>query len=457
MSMMDALNKYDKNAFVKMAKFSVSASTRASVEKDIEDLKEISEHLWSQMDPAPSEDFAKTIHAKLTENKSDFTSKECRIMSLYPHEIAQDDEKIYFKIAYILEQRWNDAYLRRLLCFIFNNWKETTKENSSSYLLYSLFLKKIKSYNGKVERLNFWKKNSDCFSVNGPQKTGESLRMQKNVTPLAATEQLKIPESYFSSHYFDDVIRSFYYGISDIPKDLETVLERHGDFETKKVVLSDLITRTKNDVQLLNQRKSLQYLAVQIIGHPSRTDLWRSESDDQKTDEKIKTAAKIVNQWLIEVYVEEIFDNFFHDNKRRDYWMKYAKAGVIEDVKIVGKNDIWQKLIFTPSLKDVVEYNFIKVKTGKFMQCAFVMQIKGYNIVEFSDSNNALYVYHDDSVIKRLEMLNKHTNFTSIENLKNTKLPLSKYVDERNDCRFAHYDGWQGRLDWWFKGRGINV
>ena len=302
MSMMDALNKYDKNAFVKMAKFSVSASTRASVEKDIEDLKEISEHLWSQMDPAPSEDFAKTIHAKLTENKSDFTSKECRIMSLYPHEIAQDDEKIYFKIAYILEQRWNDAYLRRLLCFIFNNWKETTKENSSSYLLYSLFLKKIKSYNGKVERLNFWKKNSDCFSVNGPQKTGESLRMQKNVTPLAATEQLKIPESY----YFDDVIRSFYYGISDIPKDLETVLERHGDFETKKVVLSDLITRTKNDVQLLNQRKSLQYLAVQIIGHPSRTDLWRSESDDQKTDEKIKTAAKIVNQWLIEVYVEEI-------------------------------------------------------------------------------------------------------------------------------------------------------
>jgi hypothetical protein len=266
-----------------------------------------------------------------------------------------------------------------------------------------------------------------------------------------------LPDSYFSAPYFHDVIRTFYYGITEIPKDLEAVLTRHGDLETKKIILSDLIIKAKSNSQLLSQKKSLQYLALNLIGHPSNPGLWVSAGKDSKIDEKIKTAKKIINQWLIETFVDEIFSHFINDPRRRKFWLRYAKAEVIEDVKVVGCRSIGAKIASIDSLRESIEYNYIQTRKNENL-CAFVMQIKGFCLVEFSDINNALYIYHDDSKIQDLERLVKLKRYTSVIDLKNTSLTLSKCPNANGDCRFGHFDGWETQLDWWFRSyRGIYV
>ena len=458
MSMMDILNKYEKSTFVKMAKLSVSSSLKKHIQNKADVLKNISEQLWNGKDPQIDNDLIKTIQNKLSTNSNDYSFKECRFMALYPEEIVGSNLDYYSKIRTILEKNWQDSFLRRLFISIINHWDKVTSKSNEARHLHKLFTQKLNNYEGNNYRIIFWKNNKQFFAdEKGASKTGEYLRSQKYDSPLKALEILKLPDSYFSAPYFHDVIRTFYYGITEIPKDLEAVLTRHGDLETKKIILSDLIIKAKSNSQLLSQKKSLQYLALNLIGHPSNPGLWVSAGKDSKIDEKIKTAKKIINQWLIETFVDEIFSHFINDPRRRKFWLRYAKAEVIEDVKVVGCRSIGAKIASIDSLRESIEYNYIQTRKNENL-CAFVMQIKGFCLVEFSDINNALYIYHDDSKIQDLERLVKLKRYTSVIDLKNTSLTLSKCPNANGDCRFGHFDGWETQLDWWFRSyRGIYV
>lgn len=456
MSMMEILNKYDKASFVKSAKFSVSSSLKSFVQSKANFLKNISEQLWNGIDPKINSDLIKIVQSKLSLDSREFSYKECRLMALYPEEIVGKNLDYYSKIRIILEKNWRDSFLRRLFISIINNWdKVTTKSNEANHL-HKLFIQKLSDYEGDNFRIIFLKNNKQFFlDGKGASKVGEFLRSQNLESPLKALDMLKMPEPYFSAPYFNDVIRTFYYGITDIPKDLEEVLNRHGDLETKKIVLSDLIIRTKSDNQLLSQKKFLRDLALNLIGHPSTPGLWVSAGNDLKTDEKIKSAKKIVNQWLIETFVDVIFTHFINDPKRRKFWLKYAKAEAIDDVKVVGCRAIGTRLSSFESLKDSMAYNYIQTRKNENL-CAFIMRIKEYCVVEFSDIGNALYIYHDDSRIQLLERSVKLKYHTSVADLKNTNLTLSKYPKGEGDSRFGHYDGWEAQLDWWFRRyRGI--
>lgn len=449
MSMMDVLNNFDKASFTRMAKFSVPNSIGRSIEKNIKTLVEISESLWGKAEAKPSEDVIVAIRKKLSKENSVFSYKECRIMSLYPKDVSEDVQSNYIKIVGILEKNWTNAFLRRLLHFVVVNWNETTARSDKSYCLYELFLKKIETYNGNIDKLIYWKEKREFFSEEGPLKIGQLLREQNQDSPLAAIDQLKFPESYFTASYFRDVIRCFYYGINEIPKDLETVLKRHEDSETTKIVLSDLIIRTRDNAQLLYQKKSLQYLALNLVGHP-KSGSWISCSRDSKIRDKIKDAVKIINQWLVEVYVEEIFTNFICDPARKKYWMKYAKAGYIEDVKVVGCREIGNRLRYCESLRDSLEYCYIQT-TKSENQCAFVMNIHGFNVIEFSESG-AIYIYPNNTRIERL----RYSRSSQLGDLKTPNIPYG--LRSAGISRLAHRGYWEWELDHWFQNyRGVNV
>lgn len=449
--MMDILDKYEKSAFVKMAKLSVSLSLKKHIQNKADILKKISEQLWNGKASQIDNDLIKTIQNKLSTNAKDYNFKECRFMALYPEEIVGNNLKYYSKIRTILEKNWQDSFLRRLFITVINHWDKVTSKSNEARHLHELFTQKLNNYKGNNDRIIFWKNNKQYFAdKKGASQIGEYLRSQKYDSPLKALEILKLPDSYFSAPYFHDVIKTFYYGITEIPKDLEAVLTRHGDLEIKKIILSDLIIKAKSNNQLSSQKKILQYLALNLIGHPSNPGLWVSAGKDSKINEKIKTAKKIINQWLIETFVDEIFTHFINDPKRRNFWLRYAKAEVIEDVKVVGSRSIKAKLASIDSLRESMEYNYIQTSKDENL-CAFVMQIKGFCLVEFSDINNALYIYRDDSKIQVLERLVKRKCNTSVINLKNTRLTFSDYPNAKGDCRFRHSDGWENRLDLWFR------
>ena len=458
MSMMEILNKYDKATFVKTAKFSVSSSLKSFIHSKVNILKNISEQLWNGANFKFDNNLVRTIQNKLSQDSTDFGYKECRLMALYPDEIVGKNLDYYAKIRNILENNWRDNFLQRLFIFVINHWDRVVSKSNESNHLYKLFTKKLNEYEGNNTRIVFWKNNKQFFlDERGASKVGESLRNQNLDSPLKALEILKMPETYFSAPYFNDVIRTFYYGVTEIPNDLEDVLNRHGDLETKKIVLSDLIIRAKSNSQLFSQKKVLRNLALNLVGHPSTPGLWVSAGNDSKTDEKIQTAKKIINQWLIETFVDVIFTHFFNDPKRRKFWLKYANAEAIEDVKVVGCREIGTRLSSFDSLRESMEYNYIQTRKNENL-CAFVMRIKEYCIIEFSDTGNALYIYHDDSKLQVLEKMVKLKQNTSVADLKNTRLTLSKFPKGDGDSRFGHYDGWESQLDWWFRRyRGIYV
>lgn len=452
MSMMEILRRtFQVTPCKGMASSPAFASLKIYIQRQVK----ILEKLQSESEPRDS-DVIRAIQNKLRLDSNEYSYKECRQMALYSEEIAGQNLKYYSKMHTILSRNWKDSFLPKLFITVINHWdKAFSKEHGMRYL-HKLFTQKLYHYKGDNFKIKLWKQNRHFFSdEKGALIIGEYLRAQRADSPLKALDLLKMGESYFSAPYFHDVIRTFYYGTKEIPSDLKDVLSRHGDLETKKIVLSDFIIKTKNESQLQSQKKPLRDLALNLIGHPSTPGLWVSAGNDLKIDEKIKSAKRIVNQWLIETYVDVIFTYFINDPKRRSFWLKYAKAEAIEDVKVVGCWSIKNKLSSFDELKESIEYNYIQTQKNENL-CAFIMQVKEYRIVEFSDIGNALYIYQDNSKIQELEKRVKLNLYTSVTDLKSTSLAISKYPNEVGNSRFGHYDGWENQLDFWFRRyRGV--
>ncbi|ACX76637.1 hypothetical protein FSU_0323 [Fibrobacter succinogenes subsp. succinogenes S85] len=448
------LPDFDKKAFVKRAKNVFPAKLEVLLNEHLQKMEALVAKLDVVEETEISESAVLAIRRKIvayfrnTPEQDPFSIRERRLMCYFAGDIV-GGPVTYEKIATIINTGWGDRYLAPLMRVCLNKWNSVSDEIAP---MHDLFLKKLKAYKGPQSRYNEWKEKLDYFKagntrvLNGAVNLGKNLRMGYE-SPLDFKSVIDFPKDMIHSEYFQKVIRTFYTADvgKGIPQSLDNVLEEHGNSDTSMIVLSDFI-RGCEERSVKRDQLKLQSMALRRIGHPADKGKWTLfDKRDSELQKKVENARQIVNFWLIQEYINEIFQTLIVDPRRKEFWLQLTKT--ISDVKVIGPADGKRRLSRIESLKDSLDYCF-KVTASQTSAYAFVMTIGSYKFIEFSEKGNALYIYRNDENVDQLLGANR---IYSVNDLKKPYLP-NMDTSYAYSCRMVHKSSnWEYPLLMWMK------
>lgn len=432
--------------------FALDPATRKILEANLEKLKQLRDGLDDSDNPPT--DVLEELKKKILE-KGVLTSKDCRRICLYASDLVENsDGKItYGRIAEIARENWNDRFLRPLLRFHLYHWLELkrTSERNAMRELDDLFLEKLEAYSGHQNSPKNWQENRRFLSFpNGDFQLAKELRSKK--MRLAEFQKiLDVPEEWFHASYFQRVIRSYYKAdsILGIQEVLESDLEKHGDADTRLLVLSDFIRRQNLSEE---ERIAIQSLSLRMIGHPEKTGIWiLNPNEPSENKEFVKEARAQLKQWLIKDYVSEVFDKLFQDSERKNFWME--KCHLISSVKVVGDFVGKDKLSQVEAIKDSLDVYYKETVSGynpSSNAYAFIMQIRNHLFIEYSIKGNALYIFYINSkAFKESFLASLDGVLYNTGKLKSPKLRLLNGNNTPFSCKLIHVSSWQMDLNEW--------
>ena len=462
----------------------IPQSLRKSIEERANDINQLAEKLYEKPYNATLlEDILGKVKKKVKELPSlddsflkSFSRKECRCICLFSHQIAKNDDD-YKKIILILEANWRDSFIRSLVRYSISNWNFLEKEMTMGIInpVYDFFIRKLERYDGDNERICWWKKKIGYLKLRGYKESrgGVSLFLEECnnlATLLDAPTLLKLRKADFHLDYFQKVIYMYCKSKDDLLLDFDKVMEAHKNSDTEKIVLSNYICDTETNQNLKLKQIVLEHYALNMIGHPSQLDRWKLKGYDNSFSDKLEKARKIVNQWLINRYIDEMFRSFMGAEDRRNFWMKYANY--ISEIKIAGPESVKREIECSTTLKESLGYCFIRTSHRGIGKCAFLMKMKDVIFVEFSDKGKgAVYIYRRISPVVPLfncidDMFNKKELKGSIDQLfkqpQNSNFPFISRFSIKEYGRIRHFNGtnekWDETLNVWIRRYvGINV
>lgn len=462
----------------------IPQSLRKSIEERAKDINQLAEDLYEKpYSVTLLEDILGKVKKKVKELPSlddfvlkSFNRKECRCICLFARQIAKNDDD-YKKIIMILEANWRDSFIRSLVRYTISNWNFLEKEMKMGNLnpVYDFFIRKLERYEGDNNRICQWKKKIDYLKLRGYNESsgGVTLFLKgcDNLTSLLdAPSLLNLRKADFHLDYFQKVIYMYCKSKDDLLLDFDKVMEAHKNSDTEKIVLSNYICDTETNQNLKLKQIVLEHYALNMIGHPSQLDRWKLKGYDNSFSDKLEKARKIVNQWLINRYIDEMFRSFMGDEGRRNFWMKYANY--ISEIKIAGSGSVKREIECSTTLKESLDYCFIRTSLKGSSKCAFLMKMKDVIFVEFSDKGKgSLYIYRRISPIVSLfnridDMFNKKELVGSIDHLfkrsKDPNFPTISRFSIKEYGKIRHYNGtnekWDETLNVWIRRNvGINV
>lgn len=451
--MVELLKGFNKRDFINRARDVISDTTISVVSKNLKKLETIANKIDASEEMTISKDMVaelrrkilEYIHNRYRDNTQDpFSIKERRLMCFFAGDIVNKDVD-YGNLAFIIEKGWSDRYIAPLLRLCLNKWNSI---NDDVVPMHKLFIDKLSVYKGSLARYQGWKENIRFFKTNekgnqdGAILLGKELRATVE-SPVDFQSKLDIAKDLFHSEYFQKVIRTFYSADSSMPLTLDEVLKEHGNADTSMILLADFINKFDRTGSTRKDRLKLQSIALRKIGHPSIVSKWKLFNKNAQLQRDIEQARKLVNKWLVQDYINEIFRTLIVDPRRKKFWIKYSEK--ISDVEVIGPQDGMRILSRIESLKDSIDYCF-KVTAATTGAYAFVMTIGSYKFIEFSEKGNALYIYKNDYQIDK--QLNS-VYISSVNALKQPSLPAMGY-SYGTSCRMVHKaNNWEQELEYW--------
>jgi hypothetical protein len=160
-------------------------------------------------------------------------------------------------------------------------------------------------------------------------------------------------------------------------------------------------------------------------------------------------ARKILNQWLANKFIYLFFDKIAMDQDRKEFWNKYINY--VTNFKIYMNNTkLWS---FKDNNQDI-ESAILDRKLGQLKgggnTSSFVLEIKNYNFVEFSDTG-ACYIYKAGNYLKP-DLNRKSITLSCLKHPANKQMAVKTdgqyyYFDEEG--RVYHKGDWQTRFKAW--------
>jgi hypothetical protein len=355
----------------------------------------------------------------------------------------------------LLETNWRDFYLVGLIDCFLKNW-ETDNQYSLDKL--EMFISsKLNSYKGNRNTLNSFKDNKRFFnSKNGDLILGDTIAKLKK--PIQeATKILGVPASWLSYPYFSKVILTYYEKtknrISEEFDGLSVVLQKHNSSVTSKRVISKIIIQT-NKPEFLTIQDQVKKLAFSQIGDPSNTSNWSifEKGTEIEISEIIK-ARNILNEWITRQFINVFFNVCINDDRRKKFWLKYVSN--ISAFKVYGPTSTKNILKRDERIAEYIDARFETVYSSKDVS-AFILYIRNYMIIEFSNDGYACCAYKIES--SNRPALNQKLN--SVDDLRNSSLPLAiqSVSDDyytSDEGRLFHNSNWESKFNYWLKEKVI--
>lgn len=199
-----------------------------------------------------------------------------------------------------------------------------------------------------------------------------------------------------------------------------------------------------SSLKKIAEEKSSEY-----IGNPLTKIKWTAPDYLKKEEEKrLEKARVILSEWFIKSFIGVFFKQLAKDPARKKYWLTNIKF--IEDIRVYGNQIELNKFLnFFKSQYGVKKLNIIRERlnyySGMDKTCGIVMNIRNYEIVEFTDTG-ALYCYLNkkNRIKRRVE---------SSKDLKHPEMPLAinaEYIIYQ-EGRVMHSGSWERRFDYWLK------
>lgn len=452
---------FDTNSFIKLAELVLSDLPGSVVRKVRERetrIKAIADRIKNTKEYTPDTTDIDSLKRKFMEYKTEpnsnvsplinhvyFSRKELKKLSYYVNLIAKIKSD-YDSLIHLFSENWNNRLLTGLLYYLLSNWN-TIEHDPSSESLRFFIRERLQNYEGKRRNLVSVKQNIYCIADGGAVEFGLYLKNHQ-IPILQATEILGMRDQSFTYSYFSKVIQTYFHK-TGFSIDLEQALVKHENLETNKLIVSNIIVQIEKG-HFTDHKERVKTFAVRSVGDPTVLAQWSTSGYDEVTQKTIQEARNILNRWMIEMYIEIIFDKIIVDRERRNFWMKYAKAKKIDYLKVIGSPFIRRILDSNANLKNSLSHYF-KQTTNEYNKttCAIMMKMGNRYFIEFSDLG-ALYIYKEGNQIN--SFLNR--NIEKIEDMKTTKFnnlvePSTYYEYYNEEGKMVHRGYWEDRLTRW--------
>ena len=358
-----------------------------------------------------------------------------RELRLVSYNIPIKDFQFCKYILSILEHKWYPSYINGLIYCLLKNWNYF-ESDIQAIIKETLISHVISPHHANIV---------SYLSDNGAYQLGYKL-YKENRSIYDCCRMFNLSSNKVSYSYFTGVIKGFYETNINVDyTELCQILRCHNNTQIDKIVLSRLIV---NQYKRQNISPQLFDLVIERIGSPYIDSQWAIPSIATKEESYIITSAKkiicnIISSKIINIF----FNSLCHDSLRLEFWLKHTDK--IQDFKVYG-SELSQNTLLS-KLDCVIINSKFNLISGKSDNCALVMYINNYVVVEFS-TGGALYVYQIGSKYNNI-IFNK-----KIEKIDDLKLPyMSQLINSSYDYlymnmegRMVHSGNWQYRLDRWF-------
>jgi hypothetical protein len=431
----------------------------------IEKLKKITAELGASSynfnDSALIPDVYNKFKVACLNNNILFTHRELRTLTFalsYSEDrktsILNSDKDLEF-VFKLLSANWRDSFLMGMINSYLQNWDFENKGNLK--MLADFIYEKVKSYDGNRTSLINFQTNIKYFDHKiGDIVFGSEIAIM-NIPIVDAPSFLSLPDSWFMYPYFSKVIVAYFEknknDLTNLINDLDSTLEKHNNSSTNKRILSQIIIQANKPEHAIVQDK-VKELALKYIGDPENKALWadfKNATDKEKSE--LIFARTILNEWITRQFINVFFKVCINDERRKKFWLKLAPK--ISSFQVFGPALTKSILKRDKRISSYLDNRFKIVDSNKDIS-AFVLYIKDYMLIEFSDAGYAFYAYN----INGSNQPNLKYRLNSVDDLRNGNMPMlayrsGSYITKTNkEGRLSHNDGdlrWEDVFNYWLK------
>ena len=361
------------------------------------------------------------------------------------------DSNFYRDALKIIDDNFKPRMMPDIFSALMKNWI-----SSNANFLKSFIAGKLKKNDGKSKYLAAVKSKAQYYlDPAGIINLCQNI-IADNKQPDDVFEYLEAPKSMIGFEYFSEFAETYTKLLTrqiDFLENIDGVfsfLKDHNLKDTYKKCLEKVVLKV-NSIQYSDtiQMKILNF-CFQHIGDPSFDHYWYPwKGANEQDKENLNMARKILNQWLANKFIYLFFDKIAMDQDRKEFWNKYINY--VTNFKIYMNNTkLWSFKDNNQDIESAILDRKLGLLKGGGNTSSFVLEIKNYNFVEFSDTG-ACYIYKAGNYLKP-DLNRKSITLSCLKNPANKQMAVKTdgqyyYFDEEG--RVYHKGDWQTRFKAW--------
>ena len=344
-----------------------------------------------------------------------FWSLECKVDSQIA--LIFNEQELRPALLWVLQYKM----LRGLMIAYFNSYSRLPEvwRNELGEVLSS----KMRQCPSNRSAAKYWREEGiHLFAVDGIHWAVKKVISQNQERQAWESLRISLQSDFIQAAIIERIrVLSQKESVNILPRVIEFLKVDYVNLETVKKSIDVLLTpfMLKKWTEGVEQRVFFSY-CVQLLGDPRL-------SKSVRWDEVSPTKKKLIIEWLSIQDITLFFNTITMHPDRREFWMKYV------DRITYSRIALSQSILNNPPLgmEDFIAQRRYAVLSQA--ECAFIMQIGEFVIVEFSRHGNACYIYKRNQLPFELDA----AHFSTIK-LKDKNIAYE---------RLKHIGGWQYTFD----------